>query len=155
MKSPLTSHYKPTSTSAPILSLFPLLVLEKSSLLLSKTSPSTYAPDPIPSRTLVNIAYCLPPLFPTPLINLSPQSAISLKTNSGLLIGATQKKGECGGGWCSPWARDLGQLCFLNFCAAFCWLLQECFLCPLLGTGGLANQPEPGKEEGTGPPLAA
>ena len=84
MKSPLTSHYKPTSTSAPILSLFPLLVLEKSSLLLSKTSPSTYAPDPIPSRTLVNIAYCLPPLFPTPLINLSPQSAISLKTNSGL-----------------------------------------------------------------------
>ena len=84
MKSPLTSHYKPTSTSAPILSLFPLLVLEKSSLLLSKTSPSIYAPDPIPSHTLVNIAHWLPPLFPTPLINLSPWSAISLKTNSGL-----------------------------------------------------------------------
>lgn len=62
MKSPLTAHYKPTFTSAPVLSLFLLLVLEKSSLLLFQTNPSTYTPDPIPLHVLVNIAHGLPPV---------------------------------------------------------------------------------------------
>lgn len=54
-----------------------------------------------------------------------------------------------------PLDKGPGAALLPELCAAFCWLLQECFLCPLLGTRRLANQPEPGKEEGTGPPLAA
>ena len=68
MKSPLTSHYKPTSTSAPVLPLFLLLVLEKSSL-LPQTNPSTYTPDPSPSHVLL-LLLSLPLISHQPLNKL-------------------------------------------------------------------------------------
>ena len=47
------------------------------------------------------------------------------RTSLAFHIAATQRKGECGGGRCSPRAGDLGWLCLLNFSAAFCSLLPS------------------------------